>query len=97
MTETSSPPLSPDSDLDALEAILRDPNLEYDLNRLGIFPGDVLDQLEQYADQPERAAELRRAFAKVLEMRTDPKALRMTVDVDQVSGVRKALRGIGFS
>ena len=97
MTETSSPPLSPGSDRDVLEEILNDPNLGYDLNRLGLFPGEVLDQADQYADQPDRIATLRQAFAKVLEMRTNPKSLRMTVDVDQVSGVRKALRGIGFS
>jgi len=89
---------SPENDLEALKRILRDPNLAYDLNRLGLHPDDVPDQIESYyQDRPDLVAAACQAFQKMLELRTDPQTLRMTVDVDGQSKVRESLRAIGFS
>ena len=84
-------------DLQVLRGILADPALDYDLNRLGLRPGDITDHIEDYyLDRPELIAEVRQAFATVLTLCKQPADLRNTRVIDQTSKVKEALRKIGF-
>lgn len=85
-------------DLEALKALLADPDLEHDLNRLGhsIHGRDITDHIEDYyLDRPDLIAAVRQAFEK---MRDTIRAqdVRNTGVIDQTSQVRAALKKIGF-